>query len=256
MQLSVVIITLNEEKNMQRCLASVREIADEIVVVDAGSTDNTKIICRRMGAKVYEHTFRSYGLQKRFATETAVYDHVLSLDADEELSEELSDSIRTVKSNWEKESYTCDRITNFCGRWIVHGEWYPDKIIRLFDKRKAKWEGDIHEKIIPDNPGRVGHLRGKLLHYSYHSVNHFRSKSERYAEMGARELYSRGMHPGFYHFYVKPAYRFLNAFILRWGFMDGYAGYNIARLTAGRLYLKYEKLRQMHEQEGNPSTDI
>ncbi len=256
MQLSVIIITFNEENNIQRCLNSVRGIADEVVVVDSGSEDNTKTVCRQMAAKVYDHPFRSYGLQKEFATRLTAFDHILSLDADEELSEELRDSISRVKLHWEKDCYSCHRITNFCGQWILHGEWFPDKVIRLFDRRKAKWIGNIHEKIVPYDRHNMGDLRGELLHYSYHSLNHFRIKSEKYAAMSARELYRQGVYPGFYHFYIKPAYRFLSAFLLRRGFMDGNAGYHIARLTADRVYMKYEKLKQMHEQKEDPSADI
>lgn len=256
MQLSVIIITFNEENNIQRCLNSVRGIADEVVVVDSGSQDHTKTVCRQMGAKVHVHPFRSYGLQKEFATRLTAFDYILSLDADEELSEELYDSINKVKLHWEKDCYSCQRVTNFCGKWILHGEWFPDKVIRLFDKRKVKWEGHIHEKIVPDDRHNMGNLRGRLLHYSYDSLAHFRIKSEKYAEMGARELYHQGVCPGFYHFYIKPAYRFLSAYLLRKGFMDGNAGYLIARLTANRVYMKYEKLKQMHEQKEYPSADI
>lgn len=248
MQLSVVIITLNEENNIRRCIESARPVADEIVVVDSGSVDNTRQICEQLGAKVFDHFFHGYGEQKSFAVRMASYDHILSLDADEVLSNELADSIKQIKTSWNRDSYAFNRITNFCGQWIMHGEWYPDKVLRLFDRRKARWKGTIHEKVFPDNPGQIGCLKGQLLHYSYHSMEHFSQKTEQYAMLEALDLFQKKVHPGAYHFYIKPAYRFFSAYILRKGFMDGSAGYTIAKMTANRLYWRFDKLKQMHEQ--------
>lgn len=256
MKLSVVIIAFNEENNIQRCLESVQDIADEIVVADSGSVDKTKLVCSQFGAKIYNHSFQSYGLQKEFATGKASNDHILSLDADEALDKTLVGSIGRVKMQWEKDCYAFNRITNFCGKWILHGEWYPDKVLRLFDRTKAQWAGNVHEKVIAYNPHNTGFLKGELLHYSYRSMDHFRQKTERYAAMGAVELFNKNLHPGFYHFYIKPAYRFLNAFVLQRGFLDGYAGYDIARMTANRLYLKFDKLKRMHEQKSNSPANI
>lgn len=256
MQLSVVIITLNEEKNIGRCLESVQQVADEIVVVDSGSVDNTKRVCQWMGARVFDHPFQSYGIQKDFAVRIASYDHILSLDADESLSNELADSIKRVKTRWDKDAYYFKRITNFCGKWVLHGEWYPDKVLRLFDRRKARWKGNIHERVCSDNPQRIGYLQGRLLHYSYYSMEHFYQKTAHYAALEAVDLLHRNIHPGMYHFYIKPAYRFFSAYVLQRGFLDGPTGYSIAKMTAIRLHLKFDKLKQMHEQRGNSQENI
>ncbi|MGH2642737.1 MAG: glycosyltransferase family 2 protein [Chitinophagaceae bacterium] len=256
MLLSVVIITFNEESNISRCLESVRDVADEIVVVDSGSSDNTKVICDQFGAKFFVRAFQSYGLQKDFAVRMALYDHILSLDADEALSEELTGSIKRVKTHWNKDGYAFNRVTNFCGRWIMHGEWYPDKVLRLFDRRKVQWKGNIHEKVLPDNPKQIDSLRGVLLHYSYRSPAHFQEKTEHYATMEAAELFQKQVHPRMFHFYVKPVYRFFNAYVLRRGFMDGNVGFSIAKMTANRLHLRFDKLKRMYEQKGNPPANI
>lgn len=256
-KISVVIITLNEEKNIGRCLRSVKPIADEIVVVDSCSTDQTKRICEEHKVCYYEQTFYGYGLQKIYATQRARFDHILSLDADEELSEELQSSVREAKNNWDKDYYIMNRMTNFCGQWIRHGEWFPDPVIRLFDRRKATWTSrKIHEKVMPREFQQAGFLKGYLLHYSYPSFSQYLRKTSKYAEMAAWELYRRGFHPGLYHFYIKPFYRFFIAFVIRRGFLDGYTGYYIARLTAFRLFLKFTKLKEMYEQKEYPYADI
>jgi glycosyltransferase involved in cell wall biosynthesis len=247
--LSVVIITLNEERNIRRCLDAARQVADEIVVLDSGSSDATRSICSEFDVKFYEQAFRGYDLQKNDAVHLAVHDHILSLDADEVLSAELVESILEIKKNWAYTAYAFNRITAFCGKWVKHGEWYPDKVIRLFDRREVRWSGVLHEKLQFNGRPSVGFLKGRLLHYSYYSLPDFRHKSRQYAETAAAQLYEKGRWPWLYHLYFKPAYRFFHAYILRKGFLDGYAGYQIACLTAQRLFLKFLKVRMMHEKD-------
>lgn len=246
-KISAVIITLNEERNIERCLRSVMQVADEIVVLDSGSSDRTREICEAWPVCYHERPFVRYDMQKNAAARKASYDHILSLDADEALSEELQKAIAHVKDHWQHDGYACNRLTAFCGKWIRHGEWYPDRIVRLFDRRKASWNGRLHERLQFSGNGTMGFLKGDLLHYSYDSVSHFLQKTDRYTEMAAAELYEKGVHPTPYHLYIKPAYRFLYAFIMRRGFLDGFAGYCIARLTAQRLFLKFIKLRILQE---------
>lgn len=246
--LSVVIITYNEEANIGRCLRSLQELADDIVVVDSGSTDRTREICRAFGARCLVRPFPGYGAQKRYATAQARYDHVLSLDADEALTPRLRDAIRGAKAHWQGEGYAFRRLTNFCGQWIRHGEWYPDRIIRLFDRRCAAWQGQFHEHVVLDHPGSLHRLPGLLLHYSYRSVGHFLAKTECYSDWGAWTLRQAGKRAGFFALGIKPAYRFFRAWVLRLGFLDGYAGYCIARLTADRLFVQYAKLRELRRQ--------
>lgn len=256
MRLSVVVITLNEERNIGRCLDSVQRVADEIVIVDSGSTDDTMLICKKYGVRFIHHRFQNYGLQKNFAAREASNDFILSLDADEALSDRLCESIRQVKLNRESDCYSFNRVTNFCGRWILHGEWYPDKSIRLFDRQKALWYGSIHEKLIPDNPRKVVSLEGELLHFSCCSMRVFLHKTEQYAFLEARDLFYKNVYPCSYHLYIKPVWRFFSAFVLRKGFLDGYAGYQIAKATANRVYLRFDELKNMHEQERPSQEDI
>lgn len=250
-KLSVVVITFNEEKNIARCLYSVMPVADEIIVVDSFSTDRTKIICREFGVKYLEHPFEGFGMQKNFAVQQAHYHHILSLDADEELGKSLTEAISSLKKCWTKDFYAFNRITGFCGYWVRHGAWYPDKVIRLFDRRKARWSGELHEDILPDSPKSVGFLRGYLLHYSYYSVSHYLQKTELYTDIAAEMLYRKNRHPNMFHFYIKPFYRFFHAFFIRKGFLDGYIGYCIARLDAERLFIKYVKLKMLYRKNEN-----
>lgn len=249
-QLSVVVITCNEEKNIARCLHSVMPVADEIIVVDSFSTDHTKQICLQFGVKYFEHAFESFGKQKDFAVQQARYHHILSLDADEVLSEPLRYAVSLVKDCWINDCYAFNRVTSFCGYWVRHGAWYPDRVTRLFDRRMAGWSGELHEKVLPRKRNAVGFLKGNLLHYSYSSVSHYLQKTELYTGMAAKMLYERNTHPNMYHFYLKTLYRFFYAFFIRKGFKDGYMGYLIARLDAQRLFIKYVKLKLMyHENE-------
>ena len=160
-KLSVVIITFNEEKNIARCLESVKDIADEIVVVDSFSKDKTEEICRGYGVKFIEHKFEGHIEQKNYASSQATYQHVLSLDADEALSDELKESIIKVKNDWNGYGYSMNRLTNYCGKWIHHCGWYPDTKIRLMDKSKGKWDGDNpHDQFIMQDNAEAIQLKG------------------------------------------------------------------------------------------------
>jgi glycosyltransferase involved in cell wall biosynthesis len=246
--LSVVIITFNEEGNIGRCLASVASVADEIVVLDAGSSDATRSISRAYGARVYQQRFRGYGEQKNAAVAMAAYDHILSLDADEALTAELARSVRTAKERWAGDAFSFNRMSCFCGKWVRHGEWYPDRVVRLFDRRKARWSGGLHERLQFESRPRITFLKGRLLHYSYRSVFHYLRKTQLYSGMAAAPLAEKGLRPGPYHFYFKPLYRFFRCYVLKRGFLDGRTGYVIARLTAGRLFLQFVKVKRLQQQ--------
>lgn len=247
-KLSVVVITCNEECHIARCLESVLPVADEIVVTDSGSMDDTRHICEAFGAICEERRFVRFDDQKNWAVRRASYDYILSLDADEVLSDELIASIREVRGMWRHDCYRFRRINCFCGKWIRHGEWSSDRAIRLFDRRKAMWQGAVHERVVTRPGCSVGDLNGKLLHYPYDSIARFYHKSERYASMMAEDLYRQGKRATWFHLHVKPAYRFFYALVIRRGFLDGYAGYQLARLTAERLKLKFVKLSVLRTQ--------
>ena len=184
--LSVVIITFNEEANIGRCLAALAGVAEEVVVVDSFSTDRTAEICRQHGARVVQHAFAGYVEQKNFATAQATYDHVLQLDADEVLTDELRRSIRQAKQNWQAAGYTLARLTNYCGSWVRHGGWYPDRKLRLYDRRLGRWQGLLlHEQygLLPGQTAAA--LAGDLLHYSYPSVEQHVRQLNRFTSLAA-----------------------------------------------------------------------
>ncbi|MBX0291248.1 glycosyltransferase family 2 protein [Hymenobacter sp. HSC-4F20] len=244
--LSVVIITYNEERNIGRCLEAVRAVADEVVVVDSFSTDNTVAICGQYGAQVVQHAFEGYVQQKNFATAQARHDHVLQLDADEVLTEELRQSILQAKQNWQGAGYTLARLTNYCGSWVRHGGWYPDRKLRLYDRRLGQWTGLLlHERyeLTPGQP-RPLPLTGDALHYSYDSVAQHVSQLNRFTSIAAEELWLRGKRRvSVFHLLLKPWWKFTHGYFLRLGFLDGFAGLSIAAISAWGVFLKFAKLK-------------
>lgn len=192
-KLSVVIITLNEEKNIGRCMDSVKSIADEIVVVDSFSTDRTEEIVKSFGARFIQHHFLDYMDQHQFADQSATYDHILTLDADEELSEELISSIHIAKKYWKCDAYFLNRMTNYCGRWIKHSGWYPDKKLRLYDRKKGKWIGrKVHERFTLIEGATTGHLKGDLKHYSFYTIEDHILQANKFSTLSAEALVERG----------------------------------------------------------------
>lgn len=251
-QLSVVIITLNEERNIGRCLASVAGIADEVVVVDSGSADATAGICEKFGARFISHKWMGFAETKNFANSLARFPLILSLDADEALSETLKQSVKEVKNNTAEAVYSMNRLTNYCGSWIRHCGWYPDRKIRLFHRDKARWTGDlIHEKLTPETGLPVVHLRGDILHYSYYSVEGHITQANRFTGLAALEAHRRGDHPGILSLVLKPAIRFIRDYLFKLGILDGYYGYVICRISAQATFFKYAKIRQLNKDSNN-----
>lgn len=241
-KLSVVIITYNEERNIARCLKSVKDIADEIVVVDSLSEDSTVEICESYGARVISHPFEGHIKQKNFAISQATYPHQLSLDADEALTEELKAEIRFVKENWEMDAYFMNRLANYCGRWIRHSGWYPDKKLRLYDSRKGSWGGmDPHDKFMMQ-PGTItGHLRGDLLHYTYYTIEEHVVQSNKFSTIAANALVRRGKRIYAIQIFLNPIAKFIRNYFLKLGFLDGFYGFVVCQGAANETYLKYLK---------------
>jgi len=247
-QLSVVIITLNEEKNIARCLDSVKDIADEIVVVDSCSTDNTEAICKKYNTHFIQHAFVGYIEQKNYALTQTKFKHVLSLDADEALSDKLKASILQIKSNFEAEGYTMNRLTNYGGKWIHHSGWYPDVKLRLFDRRKGEWTGlIIHEKFELRNNGKIKHLKGDLLHYSFHSVEDHRKQSEKYTTLGAQADFEKGKKAPSFKIWGGPIVKFIKDYFFNGGFLDGKKGFIICWISAAATHTKYMKLKNLYK---------
>ncbi|WBA40601.1 glycosyltransferase family 2 protein [Hymenobacter canadensis] len=243
--LSIVIITFNEEANIGRCLEAVRGLSDDVVVVDSFSTDGTVAICQQLGARVIQHAFEGYVEQKNYATAQARYDYVLQLDADEVLTEELRQSIVAATQNWQGGGYTLARLTNYCGSWVRHGGWYPDRKLRLYDRRLGRWEGLLLHERYEMQPGQpVGALQGDALHYSYTSVEQHVQQLNRFTSIAAEELWLRGRRRvTLFHLLLKPWWKFVHGYFFRLGFLDGFAGLSIAVISAWGVFLKFAKLK-------------
>jgi glycosyltransferase involved in cell wall biosynthesis len=249
-KLSVVIITFNEEKNIERCLLSVKEVADEVVVLDSFSTDKTPLICERHGVQFFQHAFDGHIQQKNRAITHASHPYVLSLDADEALDDTLIASIKVVKADFKKDGYYMNRLTNYCGHWVRHCGWYPDKKLRLWKSSQGHWTGvnphDRYELFGGDK--NTGHLKGDILHYSYYTLSDHYKQVEYFTNIASKAYFEKGRTAPAYKLIVNPVAKFIDHYILHLGFLDGKAGYLISRISAYAAYLKYKKLRQLYHQ--------
>lgn len=246
-KLSGVIITFNEATNIEACLQSLSNVVDEIVVVDSFSTDNTKAICERYNVRFIEQKFLGYIEQKNFALTQASYNHIVSLDGDEALSETLQKSILQLKDNWKHDGYYANRFNNFCGQWIKHSDWYPNKKLRVFDKRKAEWKGmNPHDNVqLHNTKDKTGHLKGDILHKTYQSYSEFNQKTEYFSTIAAKAYYNKGKKAPIFKLIWNPSWAFFKAYFLRLGFLDGFNGLVICVQTANITFLKYSKLREL-----------
>jgi glycosyltransferase involved in cell wall biosynthesis len=252
-KLSVVIITFNEEKNIRRCIDSVQGIADEVIVVDSFSTDKTHLICEEYSVKFHTHAFQGHVQQKNYALKLASSEYVLSLDADEALSSELKDSLLTAKKQVTLDAYSLNRLTNYCGSWIHHCGWYPDRRIRLWRKEKGSWGGENpHDKVIMADKTSIGHLEGDLLHYSFPSISDHIKQLDKFTTISSQEAYKKNKRVvPFIHIVVYPFLTFLKMYLLKLGFMDGYAGFLVCVSGAYYKFLKYAKLNQLQKRSSH-----
>lgn len=242
MSISAVIITLNEARNIERCLQSLQGVADELLVLDSGSTDGTVDKALQLGATVINTPWEGYAATKNKGHEQALHRYILSLDADEALSDTLRNSILVVKSQLQG-AYAFNRLNNYCGTWVKHGGFYPDRKIRLFPRERARWVGDhVHETLEIDAALPILHLAGDLLHYSYYELSEHEERLEKYARLAADTL--RGRSDLAIKQYLSPAWRFVQSFLLKGGFLDGKAGYHLCRLTAKEVKRKYQLARR------------
>lgn len=247
MKLSAVIIAYNEEDKIGMCLDSLSSVADEIIVVDSLSTDKTVEICESKGAIVIQQEFLGYIEQKNFALQKANYDYVLSLDADEVLSEELKNSILTIKNNPNHKAYKFNRLTNFCGKWIHHGGWYPDTKLRLWEKELGNWAGtNPHDKVVIRDDVKIKQLEGDLLHYSIDSIDQHIEQIQKFTTIAAESMHAKGMKSSISKILFNSFFKFIRDYIFRLGFLDGFYGYVVAKNSAYAKYLKYLKLFQLN----------
>lgn len=246
-KISGVVITYNEERNIERCLQSLHGICDEIVVVDSFSTDRTKEICEQFEVRFIENTFKGHIEQKNFAMHQASHDYVLSLDADEALSAELQKAVTAVKQNWTHDAHRFNRFTNYCGQWIKHSGWYPDTKTRLWDRRKGKWGGtNPHDSVEMETPVSSMHLKGNLLHYSYYTMEEHVLRSAKYAKIAAKAMHTQGRKASMAKMLLSTGFRFVQDYILRLGFLDGFYGLVICGTSSHTTFLKYAYLRSLN----------
>jgi glycosyltransferase involved in cell wall biosynthesis len=246
--ISVVIITFNEEHNIARCIQSVQCIADDIVVVDSFSTDNTEKICESFGVRFVQHEFKGHIEQKNWAITQAKFPHILSLDADEALDEKLQNSIIEIKDTWPHDGYYMNRLTNYCGKWIHHCGWYPDTKLRLWDSRKGKWGGvNPHDKFeMYDGDINTTHIHGNILHYSYYSIDDHYKQVNYFTDILAKSQFDKGKKASLASLYISPVIKFIRGYFFMLGILDGASGFTICRISAYATYLKYSKLRKLH----------
>lgn len=247
-QLSAVIITFNEQLNIGRCLQALQGVADEIVVVDSFSTDNTEAFCRQFkNVKFIQREWQGYAQTKNWANQQATNEYIFSVDADEAPDEALRKALVIQKESGFSGAYELNRITNYCGQWVKHGGWYPDKKVRIFKKDIARWQGDfVHETLSLPTSEIITPLSGHLLHYSYHTLQDHKNRVEKYATLHAQKMFAerKTVFPGKALF--SAIWKFKQVYFFKLGFLDGKAGFNIARFSAKAVYLKYRKLIELN----------
>lgn len=249
--LSISIISHNEEANLRRCLASAAELAMEIVIVDSGSTDRTAEIAAEFAAKFVHQSWLGYTAQKNLCLSLCSQPWILALDCDEELTPELRESIRRFFADGDDARFDgawMSRLVWFMGRWIHHGDWYPDRKVRLFRRGKSQWQADgggqVHERLVVD--GSCTTLRGDLLHYSFKNIQHYLTKHVQYSDVFLQTQQGKGSRWSLLHTLFRPCWRLVRAYVLKRGFLDGFPGLWIAVATA---FFTFDRYSRMYENE-------
>lgn len=247
MKLSVAMITMNEEKNLERTLKSVVSFADEIVIVDSGSTDRTEEIAKRYGAKFYVESWKGYGLQRNSAIDKAQGEWILNIDADEEISPELQKKILEIKSSEEDRAVFEINFTSVCfDKKIKHGGWSNSYHIRLFKKSAGRFnENTVHESF--ETTEKIHTLKEEIYHHSYSSLGDYFTKFNRYTTEGAIEYYKRGKRCNIFQLAINPIFKFIRMYLIRLGFLDGKEGFLLACTSAMYTMVKYYKLHEIYK---------
>ena len=247
--LSAVIITYNEEEHLEKCLASLVDVCDEIIVVDSFSTDKTEEICRHYNVIFIQHKFEGYIEQKNFAIQQATHNYILSLDGDEALSDELKESILGIKAHWDHDGFYSSRLNNYCGQWIKHSDWYPDKKLRLFKKGSGEWKGiNPHDSYRLKNGKKKGVLEGDLFHWIYRDYDEHKEKVENFSNIASKAYYKLGIKSSYFKIIFRPFWAFFKSYFLRLGILDGKNGYRICKQSFNVTLLKYQKLYKLWHQ--------
>ncbi len=244
MTITAILITKDEAKNIGRCLASLKGIAEEVIVVDTFSTDQTVAIAESYGAKVVQKEWMGYSETKNFANGLASGNYILSVDADEALSDELIKSIQEVKATLSG-AYAFNRRNHYCGKWIKRCGWYPDRKVRLFPAGQAKWKGDfVHETLALSQGIATTFLQGDLLHYSYDSIDAHIGRVNRYSSLAADQLIANQKKGLLLKALLGPQWKFFKMFFLRLGFLDRFYGFCVCTIASYEVFLKYAKAIQ------------
>ena len=249
-KLSVVIITFNEAKNIARCLQAASRVADEMIVYDSFSTDDTCKIAEQLGAKVFQGKWQGYSASKNLANEKASHDWILSLDADEVLSNDLQQAILKLKSEGLKTA-SFKRLTNYCGTWIKHAGWYPDIKSRLFNRQQMQWQGLIHEELKALDGQIITPilLQGDCLHYSYDSIESHYKQTDKFSTLSAQSLFNKGVKTTILKLYMAPIFKFIQMYFFKLGILDGYYGFIVCKISAQATFQKYSKLKLLNQQQ-------
>jgi glycosyltransferase involved in cell wall biosynthesis len=244
-EISAVLIVLNEEKRLEAALKSVQGVAAEIVVVDGGSTDGTVRLAKRYTDKVFERPWTNFADQKNFANSQATRPWILSLDADERVSPGLKEEILALGGSEPScAGFSIPRRVFYLGRWIRYSGWYPDRKVRLFRADRARWEGDyVHEKLVFSGP--LAKLAAPIHHFTYAGIADHVGRINRFSDLGAQKLYAKGKKCRFIHLVGWPAGRFIRSYVLKLGFLDGFPGFVIAVLNGYSVFIRYAKLREI-----------
>ena len=242
--ISAALITNNEEANVEEALQSLAW-ADEIVVADSGSTDATVDICRRYTDKIFRRPWTGFVDQKNYVVAQASHDWIISLDADERIGPQLAREIEQLRrAGFQHAGYRMPRVAFFMGRWIRHGDWYPDYQLRLFDRRRGRWSGGcVHESVKVE--GRPGFLQGEIQHYTYRSLSDYLRRLETYSTLAAQDYRQRGKKASLPKLVGNPCMTFLKAYLLKRGFLDGAPGLMVAVMGAVSVFFKYAKLYEL-----------
>lgn len=247
--ITAVIITHNEARNIERCLASLKTVADEIIVVDSFSTDDTVAICQREGAIVKQQAWLGFGPQKNTGIQLAQHDYILSLDADEALDSALKATILTAKMQGLQGVYDFTRLNYYYGKFLHHGHEYPDYKIRLFPKAIVRWNDElVHETLLVPPGLPKQRLKGHLLHYTYFTIEEHVAKANKYTDLGAKLNHQKGKKASWFKILFGPLATFIQAYIFKKGFLDGGHGFIVAVFHAYGTFMKYTKLWQLNNQ--------
>jgi glycosyltransferase involved in cell wall biosynthesis len=240
--ISAVIIAYNEAEKIADCIRSLQGVADEILVLDSFSTDATPEICQGLGVRFEQQAFAGYIEQKNAAMRLASYDHVLALDADEALDENLRQSILTIKNNWTHDAYEMNRLNNYAGRWVRHSGWYPDRKTRLWDRKLGHWGGtNPHDRVVLEKGARLRHIEGDILHRTVSSIEQHIAQSNKFSSIKARHIQHKSSFALVFKFLFSPPFQFFKSYLLKRGFLDGKEGLSIALVSAFFVRMAYFK---------------